>query len=206
MSFFCMKKFVPEFRTEERKEKLRLVLEKRQPDITIVLENVHDPHNVSAVLRSCDATGLLDVNFVYYGGQKFPKLGEKSSASARKWIEQKKFESVKECFESLRKENKKIYTTNMSTDAVSLYDLDLTQPIALVFGNEHKGVSEEATELADGNFLIPQVGVIQSLNISVAAAVTLYEAFRQRSQAGYFDDIRLESEQFEKLLFEWLSK
>ena len=206
MSFFFMKKFVPEYRTEERKEKMKKVLEKRQPDITLVLENVHDPHNVSAVLRSCDATGLLEVNFVYYGGQKFPKLGEKSSASARKWVYQKKFDSIKDCYDSLRKENKKIYTTNMSKDAVSLYDLDLTQPVALVFGNEHKGVSEEATELADGNFLIPQVGVIQSLNISVAAAVTLYEAFRQRYKAGFYNKTRLEPEQFEKILFEWLSK
>ena len=201
-----MKKFVPEFRTEERKEKLRAVLEKRQPDITLVLENVHDRHNVSAVLRTCDATGLLEVNFVYYGGQEFPKLGEKSSASARKWIKQNKFESVDECFSKLRKENKKIYTTNMSTDAVSLYDLDLTQPLALVFGNEHKGVSDEASKLADGNFLIPQVGVIQSLNISVAAAVTLYEAFRQRHEAGLYKNKRLNDEDFERILYEWLSK
>lgn len=201
-----MKKFVPEFRTEERKEKLRAVLEKRQPDITLVLENVHDRHNVSAVLRTCDATGLLEVNFVYYGGQEFPKLGEKSSASARKWIKQNKFESVDECFSKLRKENKKIYTTNMSTDAVSLYNLDLTQPVALVFGNEHKGVSDEASKLADGNFLIPQVGVIQSLNISVAAAVTLYEAFRQRHEAGLYKNKRLNDEDFERILYEWLSK
>lgn len=201
-----MKKFVPEFRTEERKAKLRAVLEKRQPDITLVLENVHDRHNVSAVLRTCDATGLLEVNFVYYGGQAFPKLGEKSSASARKWIKQNKFESVDECFTKLRKENKKIYTTNMSTDAVSLYDLDLTQPVALVFGNEHKGVSDEASKLADGNFLIPQVGVIQSLNISVAAAVTLYEAFRQRLEAGLYKTKRLNDKEFEQILYEWLSK
>ncbi len=201
-----MKKFVPEFRTEERKEKLRAVLEKRQPDITLVLENVHDRHNVSAVLRTCDATGLLEVNFVYYGGQQFPKLGEKSSASARKWIKQNKFESVDECFSKLRKENKKIYTTNMSTEAVSLYDLDLTQPVALVFGNEHKGVSDEASKLADGNFLIPQVGVIQSLNISVAAAVTLYEAFRQRLKAGLYKTKKLNDEDFERILYEWLSK
>lgn len=201
-----MKKFVPEFRTEERKAKLRAVLEKRQPDITLVLENVHDRHNVSAVLRTCDATGLLEVNFVYYGGQAFPKLGEKSSASARKWIKQNKFESVDECFTKLRNENKKIYTTNMSTDAVSLYDLDLTQPVALVFGNEHKGVSDEASKLADGNFLIPQVGVIQSLNISVAAAVTLYEAFRQRLEAGLYKTKRLNDKEFEQILYEWLSK
>ncbi len=201
-----MKRFVPEFRTEERKAKLKAVLEKRQPDITVVLENVHDPHNVSAVLRSCDAVGLLEVNLIYYGGQKFPKLGEKSSASARKWIHLNKYESVDECFSDLRQKNMKIYTTNMSVDSVSLYDLDLTQPVALVFGNEHQGVSREATEKADKNFLIPQVGVIQSLNISVAAAVTLFEAFRQRYAAGFYDKARLSDEMFEKIYRQWLSK
>ena len=208
MNVLClfMKKFVPEFRTEQRKAKFKAVLEKRQPDITVVLENVHDPHNVSAVLRSCDAVGLLEVNLIYYGGQVFPKLGEKSSASARKWIHLNKYESVDDCYNALRKEKMKIYTTNMSVDSVSLYDLDLTQPVALVFGNEHQGVSQEATEKADGNFLIPQVGIIQSLNISVATAVTLFEAFRQRLQAGFYDKSRLSEEKFEKIYREWLSK
>ncbi len=206
MSLFFMKRFVPEFRTERRKEKLRNVLEKRQPEITIVLENVHDPHNVSAVIRSCDAVGLLDVNFIYYGGQEFPKLAEKSSASARKWINVKKFDTIEECYNKLRAEKKKIYTTNMAIDSVSLYDLDLTQPIALVFGNEHKGVSPEATEAADGNFLIPQTGVIQSLNISVAAAVTLFEAYRQRERAGLYQNRQLEDAEFDRILKEWLSK
>jgi tRNA (guanosine-2'-O-)-methyltransferase len=206
MSLFFMKRFVPEFRTERRKEKLRAVLEKRQPDITIVLENVHDPHNVSAVIRSCDAVGLLDVNFIYYGGQEFPKLIEKSSASARKWINVKKFDSVEECYNNLRTENKKIYTTNMAIDSMSLYDLDLTQPVALVFGNEHKGVSKEATEAADGNFLIPQTGVIQSLNISVATAVSLFEAYRQREKAGFYTKRQINDTKFEQILKEWLSK
>ena len=201
-----MKRFIPEFRTDKRKEKIRMVLEKRQPSLTVVLENVHDPHNVSAVIRSWDAVGILDVNFIYYGGQKFPKLGEKSSASAKKWIKVNQFENVEECYDNLRKTGKKIYTTNMSEDSVSLYDLDLTEPLALVFGNEHTGLSDKATKLADKNFLIPQVGVIQSLNISVACAVCLFEAFRQKKQAGHYDSIQIESEKFDKLLKEWLAR
>lgn len=201
-----MKRFVPEFRTDERKAKMRNVLSKRQTTLTIVLENIHDPHNVSAVIRSCDAVGILEVNLIYYGGQIFPELHERSSASARKWVELKRYDSVKDCYDSLRTEGKKIFTTNMTSEAVSLYDLDLTQPIALVFGNEHSGVSEEATKLADGNFLIPQFGVIQSLNISVACAVTLFEACRQRIKCGLYNSSQMPEEILKLKEIEWLSK
>lgn len=173
----------------ERLEKFRRVLDKRTPELTIVLENVSDPHNLSAALRSCDAVGIMEVNLVYYGGQAFPKIINESSASAGKWLNANRFNSVNDCFTALRKQNKKIYTTHLAKDAISIYDLDLSEPVALVFGNEHLGVSEEAYNLADGNFMIPQVGMVQSLNISVACAVSLYEAFRQRQAKGkYYDE------------------
>jgi tRNA (guanosine-2'-O-)-methyltransferase len=134
----------------------------------------------------------MDVHLVYHSGQSFPELGEKSSASARKWVLTHKHSSIDECYEYLRKEGKKILTTGMSNEARSLYAIDFTEPIAIVFGNEHAGVSEEAILKADGNMLIPQVGMIQSLNISVACAVTLYEAFRQRSINGMYDSIQMD--------------
>lgn len=195
-----------EFLTEERRNKLISVLDKRQKELTIVLENVHDPHNVSAVYRSCDAVGIMKVHLVYYGNQKFPKLGEKSSASARKWVESQKYGSIEECYSQLRKEGKKIFTTHMSESSVSLYDLDLSCPVALVFGNEHKGVSREAYELADGNFLIPQAGMIQSLNISVACAVSVFEAYRQRLMKGLYSSRQLDDRDFQKYLNEWSQK
>ena len=195
--------FKIEFLTDNRKTKIEDVLSRRQPTLTLVLENINDPHNLSAVIRSCDAVGVLEVCLVYYGGQKFPKVNEKSSATAHKWVEQKKFESIDECFIYLRECNKKIYTTKMSIESKSLYDLELTQPVALVFGNEHDGVSDRAVELADGNFLIPQVGMIQSLNISVAAAVSLYEAFRQRNEAKMYDVKQFSNDVYNNLLNEW---
>ncbi len=195
-----------EYRTEKRWEKVRQIVEKRQPDLTIVLENLNDPHNFSAVLRSCDAVGIMKIHMVYYGSQPFPRLGNKSSASAKKWIDIHRYDSIPECYEVLRSEGKKIFTTHMSKDSVSLYDLDLSQPAALVFGNEHDGVSDEAVRLADGNFLIPQVGMIQSLNISVAAAVTLYEAFRQKQNAGHYDKPKLTGEDFNDLHDEYLKR
>ncbi len=192
--------------TEKRVHKLKNVLEKRQKTITVVMENIADPHNVSACLRSCDAVGILDVCLVYHSGQEFPTMGEASSASARKWINQRKFHSIEECYNTLRSENKKIFTTNLCKNSISLYDMDLTQNIALVFGNEHSGVSKRATELADGNFLIPQVGMIQSLNISVACAVSVYEAFRQRLQKGQLNSSELSNSELNQTLKTWLLK
>ena len=190
-----------DFLSDDRSEKIYACVSRRQPSLSIVLENVHDPHNVSAVLRSCDAVGVIDVHLVYHTGQSFPELGEKSSASARKWVLTHKHSSIDECYDFLRKEGKKILTTGMSNEARSLYAIDFTEPIAIVFGNEHTGVSEEAILKADGNMLIPQVGMIQSLNISVACAVTLYEAFRQRSLKGMFDSIQME----ETMLIDYLN-
>ncbi len=192
--------------TVERAAKLRAVLERRQSTLTVVFENVHDPHNVSAVLRSCDAVGVLEAHGVYTGFQEFPELGRKSSASARKWVDLHLHENVASCFSALRSRGFKIYTTHMSSDAVSLYDLDLTQPVALVFGNEHSGVSQEARALADGNFLVPQMGVVQSLNISVACAVSLYEALRQRQHAGRYEQSDLSAEAFAERLNDWYQR
>jgi tRNA (guanosine-2'-O-)-methyltransferase len=189
--------------TPERAEKLISVLARRQPSLTVVFENVHDPHNVSAVIRSCDAVGVLEAHAVYHGRAAFPKLGAKSSASARKWVDVHQHTDVATCFNALRARGFRIYTTHMSSDAVSLYDLDLTSPVALVFGNEHEGVSDEARGLADGNFIIPQVGVVQSLNISVACAVSLYEAFRQRNLSGMYDERQFSDGQFERMQQDW---
>jgi tRNA (guanosine-2'-O-)-methyltransferase len=195
-----------DFLSEERAEKIIACVSRRQPSLTIVLENVHDPHNVSAVLRSCDAVGVLDVHLVYHSGQHFPELGEKSSASARKWVLTHKHSSIDTCYENLRKQGKKILTTGMSNEAKSLYAIDFTEPIAVVFGNEHAGVSEEAVSKADGNMLIPQVGMIQSLNISVACAVTLYEAFRQRNLKGMYDAIQIDEPLLKEYLHEFALK
>jgi tRNA (guanosine-2'-O-)-methyltransferase len=194
------------FGTKERVEKLKKVLEKRQKSLTVVMENIADPHNISACLRSCDAVGISEIQLVYHAGQHFPSFGEASSASARKWIEKNKFNSVQECYENLRSQGKKIYTTNLTEDAISLYDLDLTQNIALVFGNEHSGVSAEATQKADGNFLIPQIGMIQSLNISVACAVSVFEAFRQRKAAKMLEKSELSDLEIYEKLKNWLLK
>ncbi len=104
----------------------------------------------------------------------------------------------------MRDRYQKIYTTHLSADAVDLYDIDFaTSSVALVFGNEHDGVSEEIRNLADGNFIIPQVGMIQSLNISVACAISIYEAFRQKRIDGHYLNTSLTTERMEQLTSKW---
>ena len=189
--------------TPERSERLNAVLNKRQPGITVVLENVSDPHNISAVMRTCDAIGIQDIYVLNTAIQRHKKWGAKSSSSAAKWLTVHQYTDVKECFDALRKNYKKIYTTHLSTDAVDLYDINLTESVALVFGNEHSGVSDELIGLCDGNFIIPQVGIIKSLNISVACAVSLYEAYRQKKLAGHYDQQQLSGPRLEELRSNW---
>lgn len=189
--------------TPERKEKLLTVLKKRQTDLTVVLENVFDPHNISAVMRTCDAVGVQEV---YVLNTKIPmhkNWGPRSSSSAAKWLTVKQFENAEECFYEVRKKYSKILTTHLSSDAVSLHTIDFTKSIALIFGNEHSGVSEEIRKLADGNFVIPQAGIIRSLNISVACAVTLYEAYRQKNLVGHYDKQKLDNGLFNELFTDW---
>jgi len=189
--------------TPERREKLLMVLSKRQPDLTVVLENVFDPHNISAVMRTCDAVGIQEVFILNTKIPRHKKWGAKSSSSAAKWLTVYQFENAGECFSSLRKRYSKILTTHLSSDAIGLHEIDMTEPIALVFGNEHSGVSDEIRALADGNFIIPQVGIIRSLNISVACAVTLYEAFRQKNIAGHYNRDNMDHVMKQELLKEW---
>ena len=189
--------------TPERYQRLTSVLNKRQPDLTVVLENVFDPHNVSAVMRTCDAVGIQDIFILNNKIPPHKKWGYRSSSTAAEWLTIHQFTNVDECFTELRKRYKKIYATHLSEDATMLHQLNLTESVALVFGNETFGVSEEITKLVDGTFIIPQVGIIKSLNISVACAVTLYEAFRQKQIAGHYEESRLGEKQLKGLKEEW---
>src|SRR3954453_8377552 len=189
--------------TPERRAKLERVLAKRQPDLTVVMENVMDPHNVSAVMRSCDAVGIQDIYVINNKAPQLKKWGFKSGRSAANWLTVHQFDNVQECVTQLRKEYSTILTTHLSSEAVSLYSIDFTCSIALVFGNEQEGVSEEMQSLADGNFVIPQVGVIESLNISVACAVSIYEAFRQKSNAGHYNQASLPEQRKNVLMQQW---
>ena len=189
--------------TPERSEKLLKVLHRRQNNLTVVMENVQDPHNISAVMRTCDAVGIQDIYILNTKIPRHKKFGAKSSSSAAKWLTLHQFEDVASCFAELRKNYSTILTTHLSTDAVGLFEIDFTQSVALVFGNEHEGVSDDVRALADGNFIIPQMGIIQSLNISVACAVSIYEAYRQKNIAGHYSSVALPETRLTTLMNEW---
>ncbi|MBM4168719.1 MAG: RNA methyltransferase [Ignavibacteria bacterium] len=191
--------------SKRRQTRIERTLRYRQRDLTVVIENVHDPHNVSAILRSCDAVGIAEVQLVYTTEQ-FPKIGKKSSASAGKWVERRKFSSIADCFKTLREEGFAIYATHLGESSSSLYDLDLTKKVAIVVGNEHRGVSEEAATGADANFQIPMFGMIQSLNVSVASAVTLFEALRQRIASGKHECPTYSTQELAQLFAQWKQK
>jgi tRNA (guanosine-2'-O-)-methyltransferase len=141
-----------------------------------------------------------------YNVEKFPKIGKKSSASAYKWIERDKYKSVDECYNQLREEKYAIYASTLNADSKSLYELDFTKKTAIVLGNEHRGLSKEAEGLADERFYIPMFGMVQSLNVSVSAAISIYEALRQRTLKGLYDKSEMTSKELKKLIDEWAKK
>ncbi|MEZ4988714.1 MAG: RNA methyltransferase [Saprospiraceae bacterium] len=175
--------------TAERRERLRKAAYQRQHNFTVLLENVHDPHNISAVMRSCEAVGIPEIYILYTDPQlqeTWIELGRKSSAGARKWLDVHYYTQMDNCVEALRQKYRYLYATHLDADAVSLHDMDMTTSLALVFGNEHDGVSEALLSQMDGNFIIPQMGMVQSLNISVACAVSVFEGLRQRLEKGFY--------------------
>ena len=192
-------------KTEKRLSKIVSVVKARQNSLRVVMENIHDPHNVSAIFRTCDAVGIPKISLIY-NSESFPRIGKKSSASAYKWVEKEKFKSVEECFQSLRDDGFRIYSSSISNDSKSLYDLDFTKKAAIVVGNEHRGVSDEAANLSDEKFLIPQFGMVQSLNVSVATAVILYEALRQRRNINLYSKSDFSDSEIDELVDKWCRK
>jgi tRNA (guanosine-2'-O-)-methyltransferase len=189
--------------TPERHARLSQVLSQRQPDLTLVLENVFDPHNISAVMRTADAVGIQEIFVVNTKLPRHKKWGARSSSSAAKWLTINQFDHLPDCMAVVRSRYTRVFTTHLAENSTSVYDLNLTESVALVFGNEHSGCSPEIVALADGNFIIPQVGIIQSLNISVACAITIYEAFRQKTLAGHYRTPRMDGDRYTRLLSEW---
>jgi len=154
-------------------------------------------------MRTCDAVGIQDVYILNNRIPPHRKWGYRSSSTAAEWLTIHQFTDAQSCFSAVRARYERVYTTHLGEKTVDLYDLDLTQSVALVFGNETFGVSEDIRHFSDGDFVIPQVGIIKSLNISVACAVTLYEAYRQKSEKGHYASPRLDEEQMTLLHKEW---
>ncbi len=196
---------MPKEHTVRRKERLLEVLRHRQPDLTLVLANIHDPHNVSAIYRSCDAFGVSRVH-LYYTDTPFPVLGRKTSASARKWVESERHRDAETMLLHLHAQGMQVLATSFSASARPLRQWDFTRPTAVIMGNEHSGVEKNLLEAADGELYIPMYGMIQSFNVSVAAAIILAEAARQREAEGMYATPRMNDAALESTFAAWLEK
>lgn len=196
---------MPKNPTPERRARMEQVLTQRQPDLTLVLANIHDAHNVSAIYRSCDAFGVAEVH-LYYTDTPFPTLTRKPSASARKWVDTVRHKSKEDLLASLRGKGQQIIATSCTPAARPLQEWDFTRPTAIIMGNEHSGVAPELAEAVDGEVYIPMRGMIQSFNVSVAAAIILAEAARQRESAGMYTRSGYAPEEYDARLARWLEK
>jgi len=173
---------------EERLAKIQKVVSKRQ-DLIVVLEDIHDPHNAQAVLRSCDAFGVQKIYFIFDKETRFnpQKVGKLSSSSANKWLDYEFFTSAQDCYSKLKADGYTVVATALNDSAESMFDFDFTknQKLAVVLGNEHRGLSEFAINNADITVMIPLFGMVQSLNLSVTAALMIFEITRQRYKYGF---------------------
>jgi tRNA (guanosine-2'-O-)-methyltransferase len=187
--------------TPERFRRLKAVLSARQPDLTVLMERVNKPHNFSAILRNCDAVGVLEAHAVL--PESDPDIHSGVSAGAARWVPVVTHESAEAAVSHLRTAGFQVLAAHLSDQAVDYRALDYTRPTALMMGAELYGVSEEGLAAADRHVVIPMRGFVQSLNVSVATALLLFEAQRQRSDAGMYDAPRLSPDAFRRRLFEW---
>ncbi len=186
-----------------RFERLKAVLDRRMGDLTVLLEHVDKPHNLSAILRSCDAVGVLEAHAVCLAG-RLPTFNSTAQGS-QKWVPLHRHESSAEALQALKARGFKVYGTMLSDTAVDYRSCDFTGPTAFVLGAEKWGLSQEAAALVDQAVIIPMQGMVQSLNVSVATATLLFEALRQRQAAGLVPEAGegVEPERYGRLLFEW---
>ncbi|NNE29771.1 MAG: RNA methyltransferase [Saprospiraceae bacterium] len=161
----------------------------RQPDFSILLENIHDTHNIGAVLRSADSVGIREAYVLHSDPERVRtkiKIGKRTSSGSRKWLDVHFFNDREKCMKSIQARYEKILGASVNKPGKSLYENDLSGSVILVFGNEHEGITDETLAYCTGTFFIPQMGMTESLNVSVACAISLYEGLRQREIKGFY--------------------
>jgi tRNA (guanosine-2'-O-)-methyltransferase len=187
------------FMSPERYARIRDFLSLRQPSLTLCLEQLHKPHNVSAIVRSCDAVGVYEVHAVW---DKKPDIRKSTAMGSENWVYTQEHLCIEDAVSHLKTQKMQVLVTNLSENAVDFRDIDYTLPTAIILGQEKHGATQEAIAAADQDIIIPMVGMVQSLNVSVAAALILYEAQRQRQLAGMYNIQQLTEKACQKMLFE----
>jgi len=178
------------------------MLARRQPDLTVCMEQVHKPHNVSAIVRTADAVGVHEVHAVWPGSRMRNMVS--AAAGSNSWVSVKNHQTINDAVSHLKGRGMQILATNLSDKAVDFREIDYTRPTCILMGQEKTGISQEALDLADQDIIIPMTGMVQSLNVSVASALILYEAQRQRQNAGMYkrSNSMLPEDEQQRLLFE----
>ncbi|BBB28573.1 tRNA (guanosine(18)-2'-O)-methyltransferase TrmH [Neptunomonas japonica] len=186
--------------TPQRKQKLISTLERRQPDLQLITDQVHKSRNLAALIRTCDAVGVPYVHSVA------PKTGYGYSGTAKgsdRWVKTIHHETCEEAIQQARSKGMKVYAAHFSERAVDYRDVDYAIPCAILMGSEKEGVSQEAADMADQHILIPMMGMVGSLNVSTAAGIIMVEAQNQRLKAGLYNESRLDPQEFKDTIFEW---
>jgi tRNA (guanosine-2'-O-)-methyltransferase len=193
--------FLRAIMSPERLTRITHMLNHRQPDLTVFLEEVHKPHNLAAIVRTADAIGVSDVHATWEDITE--RLSGHTATGSQNWVNVHSHETLEDAVKALRDQGMQIIATNLSDSAIDFREVDYTKPTAILMGQEKYGISQEALALADQEVVIPMVGMCQSLNVSVASALILYEAQRQREQAGMYNgECRLPEEEAHRILFE----
>lgn len=185
-----------------RNQKIIELLNRRQTNMTVFMDEVHKPHNLAAIVRTCDAVGIGEVHAVYPEGM-ISECGHTASGSNR-WVETHTYSSLEEGIQPLKQQGMQVLAAHFSERAVDFRAIDYTKPTVVLVGSELYGVTEKAAEIADKHVLVPMLGMVQSLNVSVATAIILYEMQRQRELAGMYNERQIDQQTFDRLRFEWL--
>ena len=188
--------------TQARREKVDRVLECRQPDLSVLMDQVRKPHNFSAVLRTCDAAGIYEIHAIAKP-DGLPTI-QHTSQGAENWVRVQRHDTAEQAAQALKKRELKLIAASLSDQAVDFRDYDYTQPTAIILGTEYAGISKELLSHVDGEICIPMLGMTRSFNVSVACAIILFEAQRQRAAAGFFAQRRLAYQDWHSTRFEWL--
>ena len=187
--------------TPERYTKIKQVLNTRQTDLTVIMDNVHKPHNFNAIIRTCDAVGIADVQYVPV--KKGYRLLNYYAKGSQKWVQAHKHNDFPTVAHEFQTKGYQLLAAHFSDTAIDYREVDYTKPTAIVLGTELDGISEQTASIVDKHIVVPMQGMVASLNVSVASAVILFEAQKQRLAAGMYDQRFLDDDRYNKLLFEW---
>ncbi|GAA0206803.1 tRNA (guanosine(18)-2'-O)-methyltransferase TrmH [Kangiella japonica] len=182
-----------------RYDKIIELLSNRQPDLTVFMDEVHKPHNLAAIVRTADAVGIGHAHAVFPEGVRFS--GHHTSSGSKRWVTTHKHPDLKTGIAEVKSQGMQVLAAHFSDKAVDFRSIDYTKPTCVLLGSELVGVSEEAAELADEHVIIPMVGMVQSLNVSVAGALIMYEAQRQRAEANMYGELKVPQEEIDYILF-----